>query len=443
MKLEKRIFRSFSKILTIFSVIALIGINIIMVTYVQIYAKMDLDRSVYKFNYYMSTINIEEFKDEDVSILLEIIKVMPTTKIVIIEDNQFIYDTNDPTVINDDTINNMLESKYFNTFIYDGYLYNYIEIENTNDLVSGQVYLIHKDVWLFNISVLINFLCLLSFILLLLLGLVYCKKTSKHISKPLVKFSEMIPLINENNIILFDEDTKITEISKLSKELNISSARIVEKSAENQKNISNISHELRTPLMKIKGYAEGMKYDVIEVQEAAQIIIEQSDKLTDTMEKVLQITRFENCKYIFKRADIGKILQNLINTYRGVRISKNKSINFEFEKNLMVYLNDELLENVVNNIITNALRYCKQNIDIKVFEQEGSCVIILKDDGDGIYDIDNCFNRYEKGEDGKFGLGLNIVYESMKLMNGSVHVENENGAIFTIKMPLDSNKYKD
>lgn len=79
------------------------------------------------------------------------------------------------------------------------------------------------------------------------------------------------------------------------------------------KNIfQNASHELRTPLMSIKGYAEAIKYNVIDSKHASDIILEESDRLSDMVEDLLYISKIDNITKDFElvECDLREVFSN-------------------------------------------------------------------------------------------------------------------------------------
>lgn len=93
----------------------------------------------------------------------------------------------------------------------------------------------------------------------------------------------------------------------------------------------------------------------------------------------------------------------------------------------------------VGNIISNAIRYANSQIMITLKCNENNIIITIKDDGEGIKDTNHIFDRFAKGQDGNFGLGLSIAQSSMKKMNASIKAFNDDGAVFEIEFSKINN----
>ncbi len=88
----------------------------------------------------------------------------------------------------------------------------------------------------------------------------------------------------------------------------------------------------------------------------------------------------------------------------------------------------------MGNIISNAIRYAKSSVYVALSCENAKVNIVVKDDGNGIPDTDKIFDRFSKGEDGNFGLGLSIAKTSAQMMNGKIHAYNDGGAVFVIEI---------
>jgi len=90
------------------------------------------------------------------------------------------------------------------------------------------------------------------------------------------------------------------------------------------------------------------------------------------------------------------------------------------------------------NILTNAIKYAQTKVIVTLSSNLNTAIIRIQDDGIGILesDLPHIFDRFYKGKNGNFGLGLAIAKASIELMKGTIHVSNHNGACFEIELPL-------
>ncbi len=79
---------------------------------------------------------------------------------------------------------------------------------------------------------------------------------------------------------------------------------------------------------------------------------------------------------------------------------------------------------------------------MRIYQAKNQAILEIEDDGDGVAtkDLPHIFEKFYRGKNGNFGLGLSISKSAIQSMNGSLHVKNgSQGAIFTIIFPLNNN----
>lgn len=207
--------------------------------------------------------------------------------------------------------------------------------------------------------------------------------------------------------------------------------------------IHNISHDLKTPIATIKSYGESIKdgiYPYQTLEKSVDVIIENADRLENKVHSLLYMNRVE---YLISQDAEGvvtnmkevieKVLLNIAVIRSDVRI----------ETDVEEIFFDGLWESwrvVVENILENALRYAQSVIVIHLSEEEG---LTIANDGPSMDEsrIETLFKPYEKGEGGRFGLGLSIVSKVVKANHYQVRGENTaDGVIFRIYRDKPKNK---
>ena len=208
--------------------------------------------------------------------------------------------------------------------------------------------------------------------------------------------------------------------------------------------VANVSHELRTPLTTVKSYTETLLDGAMEDAEIAQeflgIINSEADRMAFLVRDLLQLTRFDNKQV---RLDITKIEMNefLSMTVRQNKIhaeAKHQTLTFEpYEHEVVVFGDRDRVGQVVNNIVTNAIKYSLEQASIRIFitEEEQFYKIHVKDTGMGITreDLPRIFERFYRVDKarsramGGTGLGLAIAKEIMESHGGKLTAESEYG----------------
>lgn len=259
---------------------------------------------------------------------------------------------------------------------------------------------------------------------------------SKNIAKPIQQLCDFAKQIGEGNFERYNLDFKDKELDELAIIMNKSAAYLDKYDKEQKIFFQNASHELRTPLMSIKGYAEAIKYNVIDKETASDVILEESNRLTDMVEELLYISKIDNITkdYTLVECDLREILSNCTLKQKIRAIDKNIEFIYEFDKDPVLFKCDEKsMYRAILNIIENSLRYAKSKIIITCTHSSNNIIISIEDDGNGIKekDLDYIFDRFYKGEKGKHGIGLSIVKSIVEQHNGKVSAMNTNiGAKF-------------
>lgn len=287
----------------------------------------------------------------------------------------------------------------------------------------------------------INFVLLLVMCVAEALSIIIASILSEKIAKPIKELSGFAKQIGEGNFSTRESDYLDEELSELFIVMN-KSAEYLDKYDKEQKTFfQNASHELRTPLMSIKGYAEAIKYNVIEKDEASDIILEESDRLSDMVEDLLYISKVDNISksYVMIECDLRETLSNCCIKLNARAINNKIEFIYDFDDKPVLHNCDEkYLARAFLNLIENCLRYAKKNIFIRCKYIDDYINISIEDDGEGISkeDLPHIFNRFYKGEGGKHGIGLSIVESIVIKHNGLIEASNSDiGAVFTIKFP--------
>lgn len=215
--------------------------------------------------------------------------------------------------------------------------------------------------------------------------------------------------------------------------------------------ISTVSHELRTPLAAIKGYASTMLADDVEWDRNSQreflsIISDESDRLTNLVNNLLDLSRLEvgTLKLAHKKCDVKKIIESAA---KGAQLTPRIKFEIKIEpKFQFVYADPLRLESILRNLIENSIKYAGEEAIIKteVKKNRKEFVFRVHDNGPGIpqsegmrvferfYRVDDSLTRLTSGA----GLGLAICQGLVRAHGGKIWVEpEERGACIAFTIP--------
>jgi len=225
---------------------------------------------------------------------------------------------------------------------------------------------------------------------------------------------------------------------------------------------ANMSHELRTPFVGILGFAEILK-DTLQnsdEREYAEQILKSSKRLTDTLNKILNVTRleFDKVDLNYKEFDICRLLKSVEVFYSNSAKLNNTKISSVLQTESLIVKSDaKLLEDVLNNLVNNAVKYTQDgSIKLsaeKIVEDKKSYLVIkVEDNGIGIPKEKQSlvwqeFRQASEGLNRSFegtGLGLTISKKYVEMLGGEISLESEEnaGTIFIIKLPVDNHEIK-
>ena len=219
--------------------------------------------------------------------------------------------------------------------------------------------------------------------------------------------------------------------------------RDIEKEAERQQTFfQNASHELKTPLMAIQGYAEGMQAGVMDAGSAAEVILEESDRMTELVDELLDISKIDMGRQplALSEMDVRELLYDSIRAVEPTAAAGGIAIVPDFpEEPVMVSCDDTRLRRAVTNILSNGVRYARSELRLTCRADKRHVTIRIQDDGNGIAEADlpHIFDRFYMGKNGKSGIGLALTKEIVHLHKGTIRAYNgETGAVFEISIPV-------
>lgn len=227
----------------------------------------------------------------------------------------------------------------------------------------------------------------------------------------------------------------------------ITKARACEHEAvENNKTvIATLSHDIKTPIASIRAYAEGLEANMDKTAEKRRryisVIISKCDEVSKLTNDLFlhSLSDLDKLKISPERLEVCGFMENSINEL----LTEENDIYFDTPNfTAFVYADKNRLTQIVENIINNARKYAKSNIDVSIIRSEGSVEIHFRDYGGGIPDEDMpfIFDKFYRGKNSKneqgSGLGLYIVKYITEQMKGKIYLHNHSdGLEVTICLP--------
>lgn len=238
------------------------------------------------------------------------------------------------------------------------------------------------------------------------------------------------------------------ELHSLADTFNKMFARL-EKSFDDEKQFtSDISHELRTPVTTALAQSElALEENCTneEYRQALEVIQRQCLRMKSIIDEMMSFSRLEKAESLpnKEKVDFSDLVKCICSEY-NLKNTRNITLECSVEDSIFVSGSYNLLVSLVENLITNAYRYGKENghIDVSLKSENENGVLLVADDGKGIAPEiqDKIFNRFFRGDpsrtagDSKYGLGLGLpmARRIAELHSGRLVLEksDENGSTF-------------
>lgn len=300
---------------------------------------------------------------------------------------------------------------------------------------------------------------------------------SQHFTKPLIRISEVANAISELDFSKKYEGRSGDEIGQLGESINRLSEHLKEAIGELQQSneqlarevkekervdqmrqefIVNVSHELKTPIALIQGYAEGLREGIADNPEDrayyCETIESEAVRMNHLVMQLLNLSKLELGRETPAPAEIelDELLGSVVEKTAVLRADRNLTLTCA-PCALSVYTDYGMLEQVVTNYLTNAIRYTPEGGQITVYaarEPDGATTVSVFNEGEGLPEnelqmIWEKFYRTDKArsrESGGTGVGLSIVRATAEVLGATCGAENtemdgKKGIVFWFRLP--------
>ena len=276
------------------------------------------------------------------------------------------------------------------------------------------------------------------------------------IVKPLTRLTNAIKEVSNGNYNVRVDNVGQDEISKLNQGFNQMARQLAKQDETRQKFISDISHEFQTPLTSIQGFANILKEEDLPKEQRvkyANIILYNSKRLSSLAKNMLQLTLLDREEIELELTNYSLVEQmnRVISTQENQAMEKNIEIVFEMpKKEIFIEGDEQRLEQVWTNIISNAIKYTNEGglITITMKKNSKDIEISIEDTGIGMSKevVSHIFERFYREDKARNvegnGLGLAIVKSIVDLHHGKIDIlsQVDVGTNFIVRLPIEKQK---
>ena len=342
--------------------------------------------------------------------------------------------------------NNVLSFKHHNEVLAYG----------TKNMINGQEYYIYvqKDTSGQKSAIANSAILILGCVFLT--GSIVFLVIADIIVKPLTRLTNAIKELSNGNYNVRVDNVGQDEISKLNQGFNQMARQLAKQDETRQKFISDISHEFQTPLTSIQGFANILKEEDLPKEQRvkyANIILYNSKRLSSLAKNMLQLTLLDREEIELELTNYSLVEQmnRVISTQENQAMEKNIEIVFEMpKKEIFIEGDEQRLEQVWTNIISNAIKYTNEGglITITMKKNSKDIEISIEDTGIGMSKevVSHIFERFYREDKARNvegnGLGLAIVKSIVDLHHGKIDIlsQVDVGTNFIVRLPIEKQK---
>ncbi|RZJ72721.1 HAMP domain-containing sensor histidine kinase [Flavobacterium sp.] len=229
------------------------------------------------------------------------------------------------------------------------------------------------------------------------------------------------------------------ELYKLSVSLNSLLERVEAMMAREKEFTANASHELRTPLAVVKGTLEVLirkPREVEQYEDKVSYCLKEIDRLTNLVEQLLDLARFENRKQDLKIVEVAidEVVLEALQLYSEQIQIQKLLVDFTFDRHFFVQSDASMASTVISNVLSNAIKYSKPGglLKITLTQADDTTILEVSDDGIGISETElkRIFEPFYRAGDesrsgiGGTGLGLSLVKRVCDLLKIKLQINS-------------------
>lgn len=214
---------------------------------------------------------------------------------------------------------------------------------------------------------------------------------------------------------------------------------------------SNVSHEIKTPIAVVQNSAEMLKNTKLSLEEQqmyVDTIIQSSKKLSSLITNILKLNKLEkqNIQPVMEEYNLCEQLCQCSLQFENVWEEKEITFDAELEDRVMINADESLLELVWTNLLSNAIKFTERGGAVRLTQTtaEEEVVVSVSDTGCGMSKdtMKHIFDKFYQGDTSHStsgnGLGLALALRIVRMLDGTIQVESEQGkgSTFTVRLPM-------
>jgi len=278
---------------------------------------------------------------------------------------------------------------------------------------------------------------------------------TRRFSQPISGFAGFADRIGHGDYDAQISDNQgLREFAELSNSLNHMAHELKCRDEVEQELFSNLSHELRTPVTVIKGYMEALDAELIsspqELHSAAEAISQETANLEIMINELRQLAQIDNNAVTPEASDfdVDEVLGYIWRRFAPIAAVREVLLSHQFEANVRVHLDRQLLDRAVANLLSNAITATPSGHSVTLSSAivgSHGVNIVVEDTGSGIpqEDLAHVFDRFFRGDrsrnrrSGGLGLGLPIARDLVEIEGGHLDIKStvDVGTRVTISYP--------
>lgn len=272
---------------------------------------------------------------------------------------------------------------------------------------------------------------------------------TRQLIRPITQLTEATKAVSNENFHYILDISRKDEIGQLVESFYLMQQQLAHNDEARKEFISNVSHDFQSPLMNIQGYADLLQNGVSEEErvEYLAIIDQESKRLSNLTKQLLLLTSLDQAGYPLKMKEVrvDEQLKETIRKYQWRLSERDIELSYKLEE-IAVIADEELLLNVWDNLLSNALKYTDSGDMIFIYcSRVGTQLKVeCQDTGIGltVEEAEQVFERFYRVDQARkkdgTGLGLAISKEIIELHGGQIEVCSMlgEGSVFTVSIPI-------